>query len=308
MARIRSIKPEFWTSEKVMERSLQTRLFFIGLWNFCDDYGRHPTAAKQLKALIFPGDDIAPDAIRGMIDELASNDLIELYTVEGKEYLFVTGWAHQKIDKRQDAKFPAPSSNCRVPFAERSPNGIDGEDRKGEERDKNQNQKSESSSSVAARAKDDNDNLLQDLRKAANGKIEPSCVNVKPIRRLIAQGFDREKDVLAVFREAVTKLREPLKSFGAPCIAEEVSAWAEARRSASKSEDASFATPEKREFIPADDSRWAAAAAARHRKENGRLGPPLVATGPSGRGPKGWCFPAHWPECAPIAAPREAAE
>jgi hypothetical protein len=71
MARIRSIKPEFWTSEKVMECSLQARLFFIGLWNFCDDYGRHPTSAKQLKALVFPGDNIAPDTVRGMIDELS---------------------------------------------------------------------------------------------------------------------------------------------------------------------------------------------------------------------------------------------
>ncbi len=291
-----------------MECSLETRLFFIGLWNFCDDYGRHPTSAKQLKALIFPGDDIAPENVRRMIDELASNGLIELYTVEGKEYLFVTGWAHQKIDKRQDAKFPPRSSNCRVSFCERSPNGIDGEDRKGEDRDKEKNQNSESSSSMAARAKNDDDDLLQDLRKAADGKIASSCVNVAPIRRLIAKGFDREKDVLAVFGEAVTKLHEPLKTFGAPWIAEEITAWSEARRSASQSKGSISAAPEKRAFITPDDPRWAAAA-ARYRKENGRLfGPPPVATGPSGRGPKGWYFPAIWDECAPSVMHRAAAE
>jgi hypothetical protein len=116
-------------------------------------------------------------------------------------------------------------------------------------------------------------------------------------------------DVLAVFREAVTKLHEPLKTFGAPWIAEEITAWAEARRSASQSKGSISATPEKLAFITPDDSRWAAAA-ARYRKENGRLlGPPPVATGPSGRGPKGWYFPTHWPECAPSeAAPLEAAE
>jgi hypothetical protein len=158
------------------------------------------------------------------------------------------------------------------------------------------------------RSQDDDDHLLQDLRKAANGKIAPSCVNVGPIRRLIAQGLDREKDVLAVFREAVTKLHEPLKTFGAPWIVEEITAWAEARRSASHRESSSSPTPEKRTFITPDDSRWAAAA-ARYREENGRLlGPPVAATGPSGRGAKGWYFSADWPECAPIAAPREAAE
>jgi hypothetical protein len=309
MARIRSIKPEFWTSEKVMECSFQTRLFFIGLWNFCYDYGRHPTSTKQLKALIFPGDDIAPEAVRGMVDELASNGLIELYTVDGKEYLFVAGWAHQKIEKRQDAKFPRPSANCRVSFGERSSNGIAGEDRKGEDRDKEKNQNSESSSSMSAGAKnDDDDDLLQGLRKAANGKIAPSCVNVAPIRRLIDQGFDREKDVLAVFREAVTKLHEPLKTFNARWIAEEIAAWSKARISTSKIDGSNRASRKKLTFVTPDESRWAAAK-ARYRQEHRRkFGPPVSATGPLGHGAKGWYFPAHWPECAPIAAPLEAAE
>ena len=41
MARIRSIKPEFWTAEQVMECSPMARLLFIGMWNFCDDGGNH---------------------------------------------------------------------------------------------------------------------------------------------------------------------------------------------------------------------------------------------------------------------------
>ena len=273
-----------------MECSFRTRLFFIGLWNFCDDYGRHPTSAKQLKALIFPGDDIGPEIIRGMIDELASNELIELYTAEGKEYLFVKGWSHQKIDKRQDAKFPPPSSNCRASFAERSANGIDGEDRKGEYRDKKQ--RSEPSSSVAARAKsDDDDNLLQELREAANDKIAPSCVNVSPIRRLIAQGSDRERDILPVFREAVSKLREPLKTFGAPWLSEEIAAWSGARRSASMSESANAAAPEQSVFITPDDLRWPAAA-ARYRQERGRQWAPAFLHGPIWAQPQGLVLPS----------------
>ena len=42
MARIRTIKPEFWTSEQVVDCSPTARLLFIGLWNFCDDGGVHP--------------------------------------------------------------------------------------------------------------------------------------------------------------------------------------------------------------------------------------------------------------------------
>lgn len=108
MARIRSIKPDFWTSEQVMECSPIARLLFIGMWNFADDHGRLPAAPKTLKAQIFPADDIDAKNVRGMIDELSSNGLIRLYEVEGKEFLLVTGWHHQKIDKRQPAKYPDP--------------------------------------------------------------------------------------------------------------------------------------------------------------------------------------------------------
>jgi len=108
MARIRSIKPDFWTSEQVMECSTNARLMFIGMWNFADDHGRMPAASKTIKAQIFPGDDIDPKNIRRMIDELSANGLIRLYEVDGKEFLLVTGWHHQKIDKRQEAKYPAP--------------------------------------------------------------------------------------------------------------------------------------------------------------------------------------------------------
>lgn len=108
MARIRSIKPDFWTSEQVMECSPIARLMFIGIWNFADDHGRSPASPKTIKAQIFPADNIDTTNVRGMLDELSSNGLIQLYEVDGKEFLFVTGWRHQKIDKRQPAKYPAP--------------------------------------------------------------------------------------------------------------------------------------------------------------------------------------------------------
>lgn len=106
MARYRTIKPEFWTSEQVMECSPNARLMFIGMWNFADDAGRLPLSPKTIKAQVFPGDDISSETIRGMIDELSSNGLVKIYRVEDKEYLQVTGWHHQKIDKPQKPKHP----------------------------------------------------------------------------------------------------------------------------------------------------------------------------------------------------------
>lgn len=116
MARYRTIKPEFWTSEQVMECSPIARLMFIGMWNYADDAGRMAYSPKTIKAQVFPSDDISIEDVRRMLVELSSNDLIMVYAVEGKEYLQITGWHHQKIDRPQPAK-------CPDPFVERSMNG-----------------------------------------------------------------------------------------------------------------------------------------------------------------------------------------
>lgn len=108
MARIRSIKPEFWSSEQVMECSTNARLLFIGLWNFCDDAGRMTLSPKRIKAQVFSSDDVTAEDVRRLIDELSSNDLLHLYEVEGKEFLQVTGWHHQKIDRPQKSQLPEP--------------------------------------------------------------------------------------------------------------------------------------------------------------------------------------------------------
>jgi len=114
VARIRTIKPEFWTSEQIVECSRDARLLFIGLWNFCDDAGRHPASLKRIKMEIFPGDEITSSNIRRMIDELINNELLLEYQNDGMSYWQVTGWKHQKID-RPTIKYPDP-------FDERSTN------------------------------------------------------------------------------------------------------------------------------------------------------------------------------------------
>lgn len=105
MARIRTIKPEFWTDEKVVELTAFARLLFIGIWNFVDDAGRMPFSIKRMKMQIFPGDDIDCAALA---DELLRYNLIAKYSVDGVNYMEVCGFAkHQKIDRRTPSKCPA---------------------------------------------------------------------------------------------------------------------------------------------------------------------------------------------------------
>lgn len=124
MARIRTIKPEFWTSEQVMNCSPMARLLFIGLWNFCDDGGNHVASAKTIKANVFPGDDIMSPSVQLLLDELSANGLIVYYSHENKDFLHVTGWHHQKIDKPtyKHPRFdPEKSTPPRRALAEPSP-------------------------------------------------------------------------------------------------------------------------------------------------------------------------------------------
>ena len=57
MARIRTIKPEFWEDEKLVMLPLGCRLFFIGTWNFADDLGVLRYNPVLLKSRIFPLDE-----------------------------------------------------------------------------------------------------------------------------------------------------------------------------------------------------------------------------------------------------------
>lgn len=122
MARIRTIKPEFWTSEQVMECSAMARLLFIGIWNFCDDAGNHPMSPKTIKALVFPGDDITASVVEELLAELVSNQLISIYEAASKQYLHVNGWHHQKIDRPtvKHPEFVESSPSARREFGEGS--------------------------------------------------------------------------------------------------------------------------------------------------------------------------------------------
>lgn len=210
MARIRSIKPEFWTSEQVMECSPNARLMFIGLWNFCDDAGRHPASPKQIKALIFPADDFSADDVRRMLDELSSHGLLSLYAIGEKEYFQITGWHHQKIDKPQQPKYPGPnddgSPNGRRTFAtERI-----GEDRKGKDSRTEPNGSDAPASSVVpidARTALFHEGLSTISRMS--GKPEPAC---RPLlgKWLKLVGDDASALLATIRRAAAIQVAEPV--------------------------------------------------------------------------------------------------
>ncbi|MBL4837387.1 MAG: hypothetical protein JKY34_07395 [Kordiimonadaceae bacterium] len=133
MARIRTIKPEFWTDEKVVECSVMARLLFVGLWNFSDDAGRMTYSPKSIKMKIFPGDDISGEGVHALITELSLNDLVFLYTVDNKDFLQVKGWHHQKINRPNESKIPLNPESNHGAFSDQAPPEGKGREGKGKE-------------------------------------------------------------------------------------------------------------------------------------------------------------------------------
>jgi len=112
MARIRTIKPEFWTSESVVECSPTARLLLIGMLNFADDYGNLVNSPKRLKMQIFPADIIDTTTL---LEELIKHGLVIPYSVDGEKYLNIKGFRkHQVINKPSKSKIPLPSFDKNV--------------------------------------------------------------------------------------------------------------------------------------------------------------------------------------------------
>lgn len=109
MARIRTIKPEFFTSLTIADLSLEARLTFAGLWTHADDEGRCVADARLIKAAIWPLDDRTSADVERDLKELTESSLITHYVVNGRSYFAVTNWReHQRINRPTASKFPTP--------------------------------------------------------------------------------------------------------------------------------------------------------------------------------------------------------
>jgi hypothetical protein len=105
MARIRTIKPEFFTSEDITELDPLSRLLYIALWCEADKEGRFAWKPKTFKMRYLPADDCDVNAI---CDALVTRGLVILY---GDGLAVIPSFRdHQHINPREkDSIFDAPT-------------------------------------------------------------------------------------------------------------------------------------------------------------------------------------------------------
>lgn len=109
MARARNIKPGFYTNEDLAECSVWARYIFPGLWMMADREGRLEYRPKKIKGelLRYDNQDAEP-----LLKELAKFGFIEIYEVEGREFIqIVTFSKHQNPHHREaESTLPPPKS------------------------------------------------------------------------------------------------------------------------------------------------------------------------------------------------------
>lgn len=115
MARIRTVKPEFFRHEGLQDLEIANpgsyvMLVFAGLWGHCDKAGRFEWKPRMLKLDILP---FLEFSMEKTLTLLVEAKMISRYSSEGKEYAVVESFEkHQRIngkEAQEPEKYPEPS-------------------------------------------------------------------------------------------------------------------------------------------------------------------------------------------------------
>lgn len=108
MARIRTIKPEFFTSEDIVSLTPLARLLYVALWCEADREGRLLWKPRTFKMRYFPADNCDIDALAR---EIIASGLVILY---GDGLAFIPSFKrHQHINPRESAStITAPENDA----------------------------------------------------------------------------------------------------------------------------------------------------------------------------------------------------
>lgn len=118
LARIRTIKPEFWVDEDNGALSRDARLLLLAILNIADDEGLLRWSAPYLKASAFLyDDDLTPERVYLLMQELEDGEYVYVYK-GGRTHqplAFIVNFRkHQKINRPQPSRLPPPSLQNRT--------------------------------------------------------------------------------------------------------------------------------------------------------------------------------------------------
>jgi hypothetical protein len=105
MPRIRSIKPDFWDSPDTAAADLRTRLLYIAMWNWADDYGIGDATPVRLIGFAFPNDPIPAADYPRLLADVSDAFGIVFFEHLGRRYYVIPAWdEHQRTEKKAKPK------------------------------------------------------------------------------------------------------------------------------------------------------------------------------------------------------------
>lgn len=132
MARIRTIKPEFFTSEDIVSLTPLARLFYVSLWCEADREGRFEWKPKTFKLRYLPGDNC--DVV-DLAQELIDAQLVLLYEVDGKTYAEIPSFIKHQVINNRESESTIPARVGHASTTRKSGVLAEGKGRKGKEGD-----------------------------------------------------------------------------------------------------------------------------------------------------------------------------
>lgn len=169
MARIRTIKPEFWRDEDLSSISAEAALLAIGLLNYADDEGYFSANIKLIECDVFPLRNLS-SIVPVLLQELSGIGYIRLFDgSDNKQYGQVANFVkHQVISKPRPSKIKGLDA-----FRDHSGNGTGtfqvGKERKGKEKEGNGEEAADTEFKISLEWKPSQD--AHELIKIARGKL-----------------------------------------------------------------------------------------------------------------------------------------
>lgn len=116
--RIRTIKPEFWTNERVAALSPWSQLLAIALLNWADDHGYFLATPAVIRGALFPFHDNNENITVGL-RELSRIDYVRLRTgSDGRSYGWIVAFSkHQVVNKPNKSKIEPLCDFIEIPVA-----------------------------------------------------------------------------------------------------------------------------------------------------------------------------------------------
>ena len=104
----RILKESICVSDQINQLSWFEETLFYRLMVNVDDYGRYDGRSAIIRSRLFPLKDVRDKQIEDALGVLSSVELVEVYSVDGKPFVRLTGWDKHQTIRAKKSKYPAP--------------------------------------------------------------------------------------------------------------------------------------------------------------------------------------------------------